>query len=153
MASRPAYLSLDRWSADDDGFVSLSSLLSSSVEVPLRIGRSIQLPNTTVVRVMASRLRSGEERLILRMLLWLLPRVCQQSYEGRPGVVVDSGANEGTWTLLAAAHGCRAVAVEPQHECVRMLRAAASASEVSLATEPRGTTFAEPHPLVLVLGV
>lgn len=31
-ASRPAYLSLDRWSADDDGFVSLSSLLSSSVD-------------------------------------------------------------------------------------------------------------------------
>lgn len=35
---------------------------------------------------------------------------------------VDSGANEGTWSLMAASYGCRVVAVEPQPLCVYWLR-------------------------------
>lgn len=46
----------------------------------------------------------------------------------RGGVFVDSGANEGTWSLLAAAHGCNAIAIEPQPYCGKMIRAAAKQS-------------------------
>ena len=46
----------------------------------------------------------------------------------RKGVFVDSGANEGTWSLLAAAHGCTAVAIEPQPYCAALLRAASERS-------------------------
>ena len=37
---------------------------------------------------------------------------------GSDAFFIDSGANEGLWTLLAAAHGCHALAVEPQPACV-----------------------------------
>ena len=43
---------------------------------------------------------------------------------GQPPLFVDSGANEGIWSLLAAAHGCRAVAIEPQPLCVSWLQGA-----------------------------
>ena len=35
---------------------------------------------------------------------------------------VDSGANEGTWSLMAASYGCRVIAVEPQPLCVKWLQ-------------------------------
>ena len=35
---------------------------------------------------------------------------------------VDSGANEGTWSLMAASYGCQVVVVEPQPLCVHWLR-------------------------------
>ena len=46
----------------------------------------------------------------------------------RGGVFVDSGANEGTWSLLAAAHGCNVIAIEPQPYCGRMIRESAKQS-------------------------
>ena len=40
------------------------------------------------------------------------------------GVFVDSGANEGSYSLLAAAAGCDAFAVEAQPLCIQELDAA-----------------------------
>jgi FkbM family methyltransferase len=40
-------------------------------------------------------------------------------------VFLDSGANDGIWSLMAAHLGCRAVAVEPQLRCMRGLAAMA----------------------------
>lgn len=131
-APRPDYLSLERWSATRDGYFSLGDRLNhnrsqsrSALPVP------VWLPNTTVVRLMATRLTqpSGEEALILRILQWLLPRVCATRGSSR-AVVVDSGANEGAWSLIAASYGCRSVAIEPQGECVHLIRAAAKASKL-----------------------
>lgn len=48
---------------------------------------------------------------------------------GRP-IFVDSGANEGLWTMLAGTLGCHVLAVEPQPGCVRWL-------EDSIALNPR----------------
>ena len=42
-----------------------------------------------------------------------------------PLLFVDSGANDGMWSLLAAAHGCKVIAVEPQLLCLRHIAAAA----------------------------
>ena len=39
-------------------------------------------------------------------------------------VFVDSGANEGLWTVLAAANGCRVLSIEPQPGCVAKIRTA-----------------------------
>ena len=41
-------------------------------------------------------------------------------------VFVDSGANDGLWSLLAAKRGCRVVAIEPQQRCLNYLAAAIS---------------------------
>lgn len=43
---------------------------------------------------------------------------------------VDSGANEGMWSLLAAKRGCKAIAVEPQLLCLAYLAAAAAKNSV-----------------------
>ena len=41
---------------------------------------------------------------------------------GRRHVLVDSGANEGMWSILAGAHGgCSVLAIEPQPSCVRLV--------------------------------
>lgn len=47
-----------------------------------------------------------------------LPQICKLPN----AVFVDSGANEGTWSLMAASYGCQVVAVEPQPLCVHWLR-------------------------------
>ena len=44
---------------------------------------------------------------------------------GLPPLFVDSGANDGIWSLMAAQSGCTAVAIEPQLLCMRHIAAAA----------------------------
>ena len=39
----------------------------------------------------------------------------------RNALFVDSGANEGSWSLIAAAYGCEAIAIEPQPACTKQL--------------------------------
>ena len=53
---------------------------------------------------------------------------------------VDSGCNEGAWSLLAAAHGCRVLSVDPQPQCAELVAAAANTKD------PQGTPKARPHP-------
>jgi FkbM family methyltransferase len=45
---------------------------------------------------------------------------------------VDSGANEGMWSLLAAKHGCKAIAVEPQLLCLAYVAAAAAKNNLHI---------------------
>ena len=42
-------------------------------------------------------------------------------YSGRPRWVLDLGANTGEFTLLAAQHGARVIAVDSDHECIERL--------------------------------
>ena len=58
--------------------------------------------------------------------------VFQRVCHGRRRAFVDSGANDGLWSLLAAAYGCDVVAIEPQPLCIRLLAAAAVKSQLSL---------------------
>lgn len=44
------------------------------------------------------------------------------------GLFVDSGANDGAWSLVAAAAGCSVLAVEPQPRCTKALRASIRAN-------------------------
>ena len=41
---------------------------------------------------------------------------------GRPGsLFVDTGSNEGTWSVIAASYGMRVLAVDPQQLCLDLL--------------------------------
>ena len=40
-------------------------------------------------------------------------------------IFVDSGANDGLWSLVAAFHSCKVIAVEPQRLCLQYIAAAA----------------------------
>jgi len=44
---------------------------------------------------------------------------------------VDSGMNEGMWTLLAAAFGCHAIGIEPQPQCIMSASTALQANNLS----------------------
>ena len=73
----------------------------------------------------------GEQYIRERFLE--LFRSCEQRNE--TFLFADTGSNEGTWSLLAAAHGCRALAVDPQPLCITLLKAAANRSNLSAAIE------------------
>ena len=57
---------------------------------------------------------------------------------GRDSVVLDIGANQGFYSMLAAAHGCRVVSFEPQPECQRGLLAARARNGFTDAQLGRG---------------
>ena len=65
----------------------------------------------------------GSEHAVLQVLLHLMQRGLR--------MFVDSGANEGSWALLASAHGSRVVAIEPQQHCLNLLKAAMNASQLT----------------------
>ena len=58
------------------------------------------------------------------MIDHLLQTTCSAT-SGPPPLFVDSGANDGIWSLMAAESGCTAVAIEPQLLCMRHIAAAA----------------------------
>ena len=77
-----------------------------------------------------------EEYATLTTFLRLFEQFCPHG-----GTVVDSGANEGTWSLLAAAHGCTTYAIEPQPYCTQIL--SASATRSGLQIDQKMVLFAE----------
>ena len=59
------------------------------------------------------------EQFIAHAFASVWARVCPAEPTAKHRTVfVDSGANEGTWSLLAAAYGCFSLAVEPQSTCI-----------------------------------
>jgi len=59
---------------------------------------------------------------------------CSADAAGQRPVVLDIGANEGFFGLLATAWGCRAVFFEPQPGCQKMIRAAFARNSFSPST-------------------
>ena len=45
---------------------------------------------------------------------------------------VDSGANDGMWSLMAASYGCAVYAIEPQLLCLRWLAASAHRNQLAI---------------------
>lgn len=73
---------------------------------------------------------------------------------GRDSVVLDIGANQGFYSMLAAAHGCRVVSFEPQPECQRGLLAARARNgftDAQLRLVPRPVS-ARPRDVVVSSG-
>lgn len=64
-------------------------------------------------------------------------RVCSRHSAGHRMVFVDSGANEGTWSVLAAAWGCHSLAVEPQSACIEWIKDAARHNRVADRVDAR----------------
>lgn len=56
-------------------------------------------------------------------MFMLLGKVLQTTCATHGAVFVDSGANEGLWSLLAATHGCHVISVEPQPGCQAWIKA------------------------------
>jgi FkbM family methyltransferase len=63
--------------------------------------------------------KTPTERMIRKLLREILgsPTIGCTSHRG-DGLVLDVGANEGFYALLASAYGCRALSFEPQPRCV-----------------------------------
>ena len=103
-------------------FFSLDSIFNRSLHWPADAAPVFML-DRPLVRYGAERTCS-EEISTLAILLRVFRNVCTK----RAAFFVDSGANEGTWSLLAAAHGCNAIAIEPQPLCASTISAAAQRS-------------------------
>ena len=111
-APAPAqYLHTGQWSAAA-GFFNLDERLSAVVKsgksgltLPLA-PRPIMMPEYPLVNSTVLGLFSFMEAHIREIFIGIF-RGCQHS----PGLLfVDTGSNEGAWSMLAAAHGCKVVA-------------------------------------------
>ena len=66
---------------------------------------------------------------VIALMLGVFGSACG-SGRSRRGLFVDSGANDGAWSLLAGASGCDVIAVEPQPLCTRLLHEAVRANRM-----------------------
>ena len=70
----------------------------------------------------------AKEQHVIQKFMGVFQHHCQNKH----AIFVDSGANDGMWSLLAAAHQCTAVAVDPQLLCLNLLAAAAYKTHLPL---------------------
>ena len=83
-----------------------------------RIVMPLQMKNQTE-RILA------HETMAYKETVKTFSSVCNASSgSGGGGIFVDSGANDGMWSLMASAYGCRAIAIEPQPLCCQYIAAA-----------------------------
>ena len=64
-------------------------------------------------------LRAPAEQSTMKIVQHLAKQRCEQ--DGPTPLVVELGANEGSYGRTASAYGCRVISVEPQAACLRML--------------------------------
>jgi hypothetical protein len=104
-ASIPGTVSVnDAFTAAFDGSHAIT------LPVPLYMPRDMQ-----VERMLSQTLDC--ETFMLRCFLAVF-RDCKAGHS----FFVDSGANEGLWSLLAASFGCRVLSVEPQPGCAALVQ-------------------------------
>jgi FkbM family methyltransferase len=87
------------------------------------------------------------ERLVLRAV-HRAASGCPPNGDG--ALMLDIGANTGSYSILAAALGCRAIAFEPQPGCRKRLKAAAAAAQQHAGVRRR--VHVVPHPVGRVAG-
>jgi hypothetical protein len=128
--AEPAYLAAATWNRSD-GFVDLGS----TIGLNLSLARPIRIPNSSWYAAAVANMRHGSEQVILRAIQGVARKQCgTRAHLGRGvgvhrgSLFVDSGSNEGGWSLLAAAHGCDVLSIDPQQRCLELLGAAANRS-------------------------
>ena len=119
-----------------ESFFALDQVLNSSWPWPKGVSR-VFMPDSALVRTAVKRTCTTELTTLLRFVS-LFSAICPQG-----GVFVDSGANEGAWSLIAAAHGCRAVAIEPQPFCAKIIHASAKRSGFARSVDLHTKTFSD----------
>lgn len=114
-------------------FVSGQQYLQKSNSIIVRITQTTSVPFDIIVSasetdVVAKLMRDsgGYAPVESSIVDKLLRGVCSEKGQNKqdlPPMVLDVGANQGYFTLLAAAHGCRVRAYEPNKHLVELLRA------------------------------
>ena len=64
----------------------------------------------------------GFEPFMLVLQGEVLQASCAPGTDGSRPVFVDSGANEGLWSVLAGSLGCHVISVEPQPTCIEWIK-------------------------------
>ena len=80
----------------------------------LVLANSVDGANVTTESILGYMIRF--EPFMMALMGSILQRTCHSDGGLKP-VFVDSGANEGFWSLLAGSYGCHVIAVEPQPGC------------------------------------
>ena len=132
------YLSVEPWTFED-GFFDVARFWNFThplSPVPVR------LPRARPVLSVVEYLRIAESDMI-DTTVRIFRKMCADSEQrhGRDHVFVDSGSNEGTFSLLAAAHGCHAIAIDPQPMCLQHMVNGAAESSLNLTSMPTTPFF------------
>ena len=125
----PTYLHVGSFDAATSGFFNLNERLASvrnasNLTLPLA-PRPIWMPEYPSVNATVSTLVARSEAYVRNYFISVFRSACRERDDF---LFADSGSNEGTWSLLAAAHGCRVVSIDPQPLCIALLRAAAEST-------------------------
>ena len=92
----------------------------------LSVPPELRMPDLGGARAMVRWIGTNEPFMV-DAITSILRAVC-----ATPGAVfVDSGMNEGTWTLLGAHFNCRTIGIEPQPQCLPSAREALKANGLS----------------------
>jgi FkbM family methyltransferase len=67
----------------------------------------------------------------------LFRQLCSRHCRDKHSLVLDMGANEGVYAMLASAYGCRVISFEPQPGCVRPLAGAIGLNRIEPAVDLR----------------
>jgi len=78
---------------------------------------ALRMPDLDSTRAMVRWIGTNEPFMV-DAITSILRAACSAS----DAVFVDSGMNEGTWTVLGAHFGCRTVGIEPQPQCLPSVR-------------------------------
>lgn len=129
MATELLYLSNRRWERSH-GFIDLNTVLNGSIPLAQR---PLLLPQHSSLLSIMERLsdRNGAEQWIASTMVSVF-----NALAGRPGsLFVDTGSNEGTWSVIAASYGMRVLAVDPQQLCLDLLGVALAENNLSSHVE------------------
>lgn len=129
MAMELSYLSNRRWERSH-GFIDLNTVLNGSIPLSQR---PLLLPQQPSLLSIMERLsdRNGAEHWIGSTMVRVFSALA-----GRPGsLFVDTGSNEGTWSVIAASYGMRVLAVDPQQLCLDLLGVALAENNLSSHVE------------------
>ena len=80
------------------------------------VPHTLRMPDLAGARAMV-RWMGTNEPFMVDAITSILRATCTASRAG-PAYFVDSGMNEGMWTVLGAHFGCRAIGIEPQPQCL-----------------------------------
>ena len=137
----PSYLAYGLWQ-ESSGYFNVEQRLVASKALHLTLPLApmpIFMPEHNIINATVVGQVGFAEWWIREVFLKIF-RTCNQ--HKRPFVFADTGSNEGTWTMLAAAHGCHVIAADPQPLCLSLLNAGVKRTGVASHVETHNRVLA-----------
>ena len=103
------------WQCSFDNVTAVPAYIPSN----LMLTDAVAAHNVSTREILAYQI--GFEPFMFELMGMVLSATCSKQQEGT-AIFIDSGANEGLWSMLAGTLGCHVLAVEPQPGCHKWIQ-------------------------------